>query len=340
MDFHLSGRPQMEKQVMNKTILITGAGGFIGSHLTELCIEEGYSVKAFIHYNSRNNWGWLEESKYKNELEVISGDIRDYDSVYNAMKGCDTVFHLAALIGIPYSYISPLAYIRTNIEGTYNILQSAKELKTTEILITSTSEIYGTAQYVPMDENHPIVGQSPYSATKIGADHLSLSFYRSFGLPVKIVRPFNVYGPRQSARAIIPTIIAQLLSGKNAIKLGNLHPTRDLTFVKDTVRGFIEIAKSDKLFGEITNIGMNEEVSIGDLVNLIAKLMNANVKIERVVDRIRPDKSEVERLYCDNFKILKYTNWKPKYTLEKGLSLTIEWMKQNMKFYKPEIYNV
>jgi len=325
---------------MNKTVLITGAAGFIGSHLTELCVEEGYNVRAFIHYNSRNNWGWLEESNYKNELEVISGDIRDYDSVYNAMKGSNIVFNLAAVIGIPYSYISPLAYIRTNIEGTYNVLQSAKELKTSDIIIASTSETYGTAQYVPIDEKHPMVGQSPYSATKIAADHLALSFYRSFDLPVKIVRPFNVYGPRQSARAIMPTIIIQILNGKKIIKLGNLDPTRDFTFVKDAVKGFMEIAKSDKLFGGITSMGTNEEISVGNLAILIGNLMNTEIKIERETDRIRPDKSEVERLCCDNSKILKYTNWRPEYKLEKGLSLTIEWIKQNMKFYKPEIYNV
>jgi len=323
-----------------KNILITGAGGFIGSHLTEKCVELNYEVKAFVRYNSRNDWGWLEESGYRNEIAVITGDIRDYDSVYNAMKGCDAVFHLAALIGIPYSYISPLAYIRTNVEGTYNILQSAKELGTKNILITSTSETYGTAQYVPIDEKHPMVGQSPYSASKIAADQLALSYFRSFKLPVKIVRPFNVYGPRQSARAIIPTVITQILSEEKEIRLGNLQPTRDLTYVKDTVNGFWEIAKSDKLFGEITNIGMNEEISIENLVKLIAKLMNTNIKIEVEEDRIRPDKSEVERLYCDNSKILKYTGWKTEYKLEKGLFETIEWLKQNIKYYKPKIYNV
>ncbi len=325
---------------MKDKILVTGSAGFIGSHLTELLVEQGYNVKAFIHYNSRNNWGWLEESQYKNGIEIIAGDIRDYDSVFNTMKGCDNVFHLAALIGIPYSYISPLAYIRTNIEGTYNILQAAKELELENVLITSTSETYGTAQYVPIDEKHPMVGQSPYSASKIAADHLALSFYRSFGLPVKIVRPFNVYGPRQSARAIIPTIITQILNGQKIIKLGNLKPTRDLTFVKDTVKAFIEIAKSDDLFGETTNIGMNEDISIEDLVKLIVKLMNANIKIKMEEARIRPEKSEVERLRCDNSKILKYTEWKPEYNLEKGLLLTIEWITQNMKFYKPKIYNV
>jgi len=326
--------------MITEKVLVTGAAGFIGSHLTELLVEQGYSVKAFVHYNSRNHWGWLEDSKYKNDIEVISGDIRDYDSVYNSMQDCDTVFHLAALIGIPYSYISPLAYIKTNIEGTYNVLQSAKELSLENVLITSTSETYGTAQYVPIDEKHPMVGQSPYSATKIGADHLALSFYKSFNLPVKIVRPFNTYGPRQSARAIIPTIITQILSGKRKIKLGNLYPTRDLTFVKDTANAFLEIAKSDKLYGEITNIGMNEEISIGNLATLIIELLDE--KAEIIIDqiRIRPDKSEVERLYCDNSKLIKNTNWRQKYSLETGLKETIKWIKNNLNIYKAEIYNV
>jgi len=321
-------------------VLVTGAAGFIGSHLTELCIEKGYTVKAFIHYNSRNSWGWLEGSKYKFDMEVIAGDIRDYDSVYNAMKGCDTVFHLAALIGIPYSYISPLAYIKTNIQGTYNVLQAAKELKLKNILITSTSETYGTAQYTPIDEKHPMVGQSPYSATKIAADQLALSYYRSFNLPVKIVRPFNTYGPRQSARAVIPTVITQILSGKRRIKLGNLHPTRDLTYVKDTTNGFIEIAKSVNLFGEVTNIGMKEEISIVNLVKLIARLMHSEIEIKTDNNRIRPDNSEVERLFCDNSKIIQNTNWRPKYSLEKGLYETINWLEKNINFYKPNIYNV
>jgi len=325
---------------MDNKILVTGAGGFIGSHLTELLVEQGYSVKAFVHYNSRNYWGWLEKSSCKNEIEVITGDIRDYDSVYNAMKNCDTVFHLAALIGIPYSYVSPLAYIKTNIEGTYNILQSARELSVKNVLITSTSETYGTAQYIPIDENHPLVGQSPYSATKIGADQLALSFYNSFNLPVKIVRPFNTYGPRQSARAIIPTIITQILSGKNEIMLGNLNPTRDLTFVKDTANGFLEIAKSDRLFGEITNIGMNIEISIGNLAELIIQLMGDKVEIIYDSQRIRPEKSEVKRLCCDNSKLLQNTSWRPKYTLEKGLKETIEWFKNNLDIYKSGKYNV
>jgi dTDP-glucose 4,6-dehydratase len=323
-----------------KKILITGAAGFIGSHLTELLIKQGFVVKAFVKYNSKNNWGWLETSEVKNEVEVITGDIRDYDSVYNAMKDCNSVFHLAALIGIPYSYVSPLAYIKTNIEGTYNILQASKELGVEQILVTSTSETYGTAQYVPIDEKHPMVGQSPYSASKIAADQLAISYYRSFNLPVKIVRPFNTFGPRQSARAIIPTIITQILSGKRKINLGNLNPTRDLTFVKDTCKGFIEIYKSEKLFGEITNIGMKEEITISDLVHKIAKLLNTPIEIETEEQRVRPENSEVERLFCDNTKLISNTNWKPDYNLEKGLVETIDWLKKNINLYKTDIYNV
>ena len=323
-----------------KKLLITGAGGFIGSHLVEKCVEEGSTVKAFLHYNSKNNWGWLDNSYFKNDIEIVSGDIRDYDSVCSAVKGCDSVFHLAALIGIPYSYESPLAYIRTNIEGTYNVLQSSKMLDVSNVLITSTSETYGSAQYVPINEEHPMVGQSPYAATKIGSDHLALSFYRSFDLPVKVVRPFNTYGPRQSSRAIIPTIITQILNGKKEIKLGNLNPTRDLTFVKDTADGFIQIAKANDLFGEITNIGMNCEISIGHLVDLIIEIMDVNVEIITENKRIRPEKSEVDRLFCDNNKITEKTNWKPKYDIRKGLSETIEWLNNNLKHYKPELYNV
>lgn len=321
-------------------VLVTGAGGFIGSHLAELCVEKGYRVRAFVHYNSKNNWGWLEDSEYRSQMEIICGDIRDYDSVESAVSGCDTVFHLAALIGIPYSYVSPLAYIRTNIEGTYNILESARHLGTDNVLITSTSETYGTAQYVPIDEKHPVVGQSPYSAAKISADHFALSYYRSFDLPVKIVRPFNTYGPRQSARAVIPTIIIQLLNGKKSVKLGNAFPTRDLTFVRDTANGFLAVAAADSLFGEITNIGMNEEISIGELAALIGELMGVRPDIAGDRQRIRPEKSEVERLRCDNSKLLKHTSWRPDYDLRKGLTETIEWLKSNMHHYKPDLYNI
>lgn len=323
-----------------KTVLITGAGGFIGSHLTEKCVESGYKVKAFVRYNSKNNWGWLERSPVKKDIEVISGDIRDFDSVSDAMKGCDEVFHLAALIGIPYSYVSPLAYIRTNVEGTYNVLESARKQNLSNIIVTSTSETYGTAQHVPIDEKHPMVGQSPYSASKIGADQMAISYFRSFGSPVKIVRPFNTYGPRQSARAIIPTVITQILSGQTNLKLGNTSPTRDLTFVKDTANGFLEISKSEKLNGEITNIGMNEEISVGDLANMIGQIIGKKVSFETDKQRVRPANSEVERLMCSNEKIMKNTSWKPKYDLKKGLAETIEWLKDNLDSYKADIYNV
>jgi NAD dependent epimerase/dehydratase len=321
-------------------VLITGAAGFIGSHLTELLVKEGYDVKAFVRYNSKNSWGWLESSTVNNDVEIISGDIRDYDSVSNALKDCKAVFHLAALIGIPYSYVSPKAYIETNITGTYNVLQASKDFELEQVLITSTSETYGTAQYVPIDENHPMVGQSPYSATKIAADHLSISFHRSFNLPVKIVRPFNTYGPRQSARAIIPTIISQIFSDKQNLTIGNLAPTRDLTYVKDTCNGFLEIFNSEKLFGEITNIGMGQEISINDLVTKILKLTESEKSIETDKNRIRPDNSEVERLMCNNAKLINNSGWKPAYNLDKGLIETIEWLKQNMNNYKPDIYNV
>lgn len=323
-----------------KKLLITGATGFIGSHLTELCVELGYRVIAFDRYNTYNHWGWLEDSGYKNDFEIILGDIRDYDSVYAAMKGCDSVFHLAALIGIPYSYVSPLAYIRTNVEGTYNVLESARNLKLENVLITSTSETYGTAQYVPIDEKHPMVGQSPYSASKISADQLAISYYRSFNVPVKIVRPFNTYGPRQSARAVIPTIIGQVLNDKNEIKLGKLTPTRDLTFVKDTCLGFLEIFKSNKLLGEIANIGMNREISIGNLAAKIGSLMNVRITIKEDSQRVRPEGSEVDRLVCDNRKILKETKWNPEYDLESGLNETISWLESNTHMYKTDQYNI
>jgi NAD dependent epimerase/dehydratase len=326
----------------NKTILITGATGFIGSHLTEYFVEKGFNVVAFDRYNSNNDWGWLENSTYKNDFQVILGDIRDYDSVSKAMVGCDAVFHLAALIGIPYSYVSPLAYIRTNIEGTYNVLEAAKNLNMEQILITSTSETYGTAQYVPIDEKHPLVGQSPYSASKIAADQLTISYYKSFELPIKLVRPFNTYGPRQSARAIIPTIISQILTGKTEIELGSLTPTRDLTFVKDTCVGFEEIFKSESLFGEVTNIGMKAEISIGELAQLIANIMGVKLSIKATEERIRPKNSEVERLFCNNSKLLKHTSWKPNYTLEQGIAEVIKWMKNsdNLNYFKADRYNV
>lgn len=323
-----------------KKILVTGAGGFIGSHLTELLIKEGFKVKAFVRYNSRNYWGWLEDSEVKDEIEVIIGDIRDYDSVHSALQDCSAVFHLAALIGIPYSYVSPLAYIKTNVEGTYNVLQASKELGLEQVLITSTSETYGTARYVPIDEKHPIVGQSPYSASKIAADQLALSFYRSFNLPVKIVRPFNTYGPRQSARAVIPTIIIQILNIYDNLTLGNLTPTRDLTYVKDTVKAFFEIFNSEKLFGEVINVGMNSEISIKDLVEKICVTLNTDITLQKEISRVRPEMSEVERLLCDNTKLRVNTGWKPDYDLNSGLNETIEWIRSNIHLFKSNIYNV
>lgn len=324
----------------NTKVLITGAGGFIGSHLVERCVEAGFTVRAFVHYNSRNFHGWLESSPVYKELEVVTGDIRDYDSVLAASEGCDTVFHLAALIGIPYSYVSPQAYIRTNVDGTYNVLQACRTLQTPNILVTSTSETYGTAQYVPIDEKHPAVGQSPYSATKIAADQLAISYHRSFGLPVKIVRPFNAYGPRQSARAIIPTVITQILAGKRELSLGNLAPTRDLTFARDTAAGFLAIAKHDGLHGDPVNIGMGWEISIGDLVQKIAALMGVEVAIASAAERQRVAASEVERLLADATKLLSATGWAPEYDLERGLRETITWLEKHHHAYKADLYNV
>ena len=322
--------------------LVTGADGFIGSHLVEYLLEKGYDVKAFTYYNSFNNWGWLDtlpKEKLK-QIEIFSGDIRDPNGVRTAIKGMDEVFHLAALIAIPFSYHSPDSYVDTNIKGTLNVLQACRDFNTSKVLITSTSEVYGTAQYVPIDENHPYQGQSPYSATKIGADRLAESFYRSFEMPISIVRPFNTYGPRQSARAIIPTIITQLLDGKEEIKLGSLTPTRDFNYVKDTVRGFYEIAKSDKTIGEEINIATNNEISIGQLANEIISQINPNAKIICDEKRLRPEKSEVNRLLGDNTKIKSLTNWKSEYTFEQGIKETINWMKQNLDKYKVDIYNI
>ncbi len=329
---------------MSKKILITGADGFIGSHLTEALLQEGYDVKVFTYYNSFNSWGWLDTlSKDKlKEIEVFTGDIRDPNGVREAMKGADEVFHLAALIAIPFSYHSPDSYVDTNIKGTLNVLQAARDLETERILVTSTSEVYGTAQYVPIDELHPYQGQSPYSATKIGADRLAESFYRSFNMPISIVRPFNTYGPRQSARAVIPTIITQLLSGETEIKLGSLTPTRDFNFVKDTARGFIEIAKSDRTIGEEINIATQDEISIGRLAEEMIRQINPNAKIVCDDQRLRPDKSEVNRLLGSNEKIKKLTDWSPSYTFEEGIRETIEWFRkpENLAKYKADIYNI
>ena len=325
-----------------KKILVTGADGFIGSHLTEELVKKGYKVKAFVYYNSFNTWGWLDTlpASIMEKIEVFQGDIRDPHGVKEAMKGCDAVFHLAALIAIPFSYHSPDAYVDTNIKGTLNILQAARELEIERVLVTSTSEVYGTAQYVPIDEKHPFQGQSPYSATKIGADRLAESFYRSFNLPVTIVRPFNTYGPRQSARAVIPTIITQLLSGKEEIKLGSLTPTRDFNYVKDTVNGFIEIYRSDKTIGEEINIATQQEISIGELANELICQINPSARIICDEQRLRPEKSEVNRLLGSNQKILCLTDWKPQYSFSQGISETIDFLKHNMDRYKADIYNV
>ncbi len=323
-------------------VLVTGSDGFIGSHLTEELVKKGYQVKAFVYYNSFNNWGWLDmlpKDVMKN-IEVFQGDIRDPNGVEQAMKDVDTVFHLAALIAIPFSYHSPDTYVDTNIKGTLNVLQAARKLETKRVLVTSTSEVYGTAQYVPIDEKHPFQGQSPYSATKIGADRLAESFYRSFGLPVTIVRPFNTYGPRQSARAVIPTIITQLLAGETEIKLGSLTPTRDFNYVKDTVNGFISIYESDKTIGEEINIATQKEISIGQLAEELISQINPRAKIVCDEERLRPEKSEVNRLLGCNEKIMRLTDWKPLYSLEEGLKETIAFLKENLDEYKPDIYNL
>ena len=325
-----------------KKLLVTGADGFIGSHLTEELVKNGYNVKAFVFYNSFNTWGWLDclDKDLMDYVEVFTGDIRDPHGVKTAMKGCDAVFHLAALIGIPFSYHSPDAYVDTNIKGTLNVLQAARELETERVLVTSTSEVYGTAQYVPIDEKHPFQGQSPYSATKIGADRLAESFYRSFSLPVSIVRPFNTYGPRQSARAVIPTIITQLLAGKEEIRLGSLTPTRDFNYVKDTANGFIAIYESDKTVGEEINIASGQEASIGKLADELIRQINPKAKIVCDEERLRPEKSEVNRLLGSNEKIKRLTDWKQNWSFSDGLAETIRWMREHWSDYKTDIYNV
>lgn len=329
---------------MGKKVLVTGADGFIGSHLTELLLEEGYDVKAFCYYNSFNSWGWLDSlpKEKLDEIEIFTGDIRDPNGVRTAMEDVDMVFHLAALIAIPFSYHSPDSYVDTNIKGTLNVLQAAKDLDVERVLVTSTSEVYGTAQYVPITEDHPKQGQSPYSATKIGADHIAESFYRSFDLPVTIVRPFNTYGPRQSARAVIPTIITQLLKGKAEVKLGDLRPTRDLVYVKDTARGYIEISRCDELIGHEVNIATQNEISIGDLANEMIQQINPEAKIVQDEERLRPSKSEVYRLFGSNEKLKEFTDWDPEYSLSKGIAETIEWFSnsENLKQYKADIYNI
>ncbi|MEI7898150.1 MAG: NAD-dependent 4,6-dehydratase LegB [bacterium] len=325
-------------KIADKKVLITGGSGFIGSHLTEELIDRGCDVKVFVHYNSFNRWGWIDylPSEKKKKIEVFTGDIRDPNGVREAMKGCDVVFHLAALIGIPYSYHSPDTYVDTNVKGTLNILQAARQLDVSRIIHTSTSEIYGTAQFVPITEEHPVNPQSPYAATKAAADFLALTFYRSFNTPVAVVRPFNTYGPRQSARAIIPTIITQLVNGDGKVTLGSVTPTRDLNFVKDTANGFIKAAESDMALGEVINLGSNYEISVGDLARKIATLMGKEIHIQGADERIRPGKSEVERLWAANQKAKDLLNWQPEFDLESGLKETISWFSrpENMEFYK------
>jgi NAD dependent epimerase/dehydratase len=327
-----------------KKALITGADGFIGSHLTEALVNQGYDVRAFVYYNSFNSYGWLDSipNETKNKIDFFAGDIRDPNGVREAMKGVDIVFHLAALIAIPFSYHSPDSYIDTNVKGTLNIIQAARDNQVSRVLVTSTSEVYGTAQFVPITELHPKQPQSPYSASKIGADSIADSFYRSFDLPLTIVRPFNTFGPRQSARAVIPTIISQLLNGAEEIKLGDISPTRDLLFVKDTVNGFLKIAECNKLIGHEVNIATQSEISVGDLAQTLINQINPNAKIVSDSMRLRPEKSEVYRLFGSNEKLKSLTDWKQDYSLEKGLAETVEWFskKKNLQQYKSDIYNV
>ncbi len=320
-----------------KKVLVTGAGGFIGSHLVERLVDLGANVRGFVHYNSLGRWGWLDDSSKKDHVDVIVGDIIDHDSVRNAVKGVEVVFHLAALIGIPYSYQAPSSYVQTNVVGTLNVLQASLATKVEKVVHTSTSEAYGSAQYVPIDENHPLQGQSPYSATKIGADKLAESFFRSFELPVATIRPFNTYGPRQSARAIIPTVISQALT-QSKLRLGNLTPTRDLNFVSDTVEGFLHVASEAKAVGEVINIGNGKEISIGDLAQKIIKLMGKNVSIVSESQRERPEASEVDRLCADISKARMLLDWEPKYNLDDGLSKTIAWVKSNIDSFRPNTY--
>lgn len=331
-----------------KKILVTGADGFIGSHLTEELLKSGCNVRASVLYNSFNSWGWLDymPKSLQDNLEIFSGDIRDPHGVQEAMKGCEVVIHLAALIAIPYSYHSPDTYVDTNIKGTLNILQAARKLGVEKVVHTSTSEVYGTARFTPINEEHPLQGQSPYSATKIAADQMAIAFHNSFDTPVAIIRPFNTYGPRQSARAVIPTVVTQIASGQRNIKLGSTHPTRDFNYVKDTVKGFISVAESDASIGKVINIGSNYEISIGELVGLIAEIMQVKIEIQTEQLRLRPEKSEVERLWADNTRAKKLLGWEPEYAgyegLKRGLTETINWFRNsdNLKKYRPGVYNL
>lgn len=325
-----------------KTVLVTGADGFIGSHLVELLVREGFKVKALSQYNSFNYWGWLEDISCLGDVEVLNGDIRDPSYCRYITKNVDVVYHLAALIAIPYSYVAPDSYLETNIKGTLNICQAARDNGVQRVIHTSTSEVYGTAQYVPIDENHPLQAQSPYSASKIGADAMAMSFFNSFDLPLTIARPFNTYGPRQSARAVIPTIISQIASGKKQIQLGDVTPTRDFNYVTDTCKGFFQLASCEKAIGQVVNIGSNFEISIGDTLSLIRELMGSDVEFLTDEQRIRPEKSEVFRLWCDNSKIRGLTGFEPSYNIKQGLEATINWftLADNLAKYKTDIYNV
>ncbi|MGD1151743.1 MAG: GDP-mannose 4,6-dehydratase [Syntrophales bacterium] len=319
--------------------LVTGAAGFIGSHLCENLARNGERVRAFIHYNSRNYWGWLEKSDYRDQIEVMAGDLRDLDSVLHAVDGADRIYHLGALIGIPYSYESPLAYVRTNIEGTYNVLEAARRFGVGRILITSTSEVYGTALYIPIDEKHPLQPQSPYSASKIGADNLALSYHLSFDLPVVIARPFNTFGPRQSSRAIIPTIATQLLSGIREVSLGNLAPRRDLTYVEDTVEAMRLISRETQFVGKVVNIGSQQDISVGEIFEKLCTLLKCPATVCVQPERVRPDSSEVMRLLCDSNLLRAGTSWVPKYSLDEGLEKTVAWLKDHLMLYKHDTYN-
>jgi NAD dependent epimerase/dehydratase len=328
--------------MIDKYALVTGADGFIGSHLVELLLAQGYKVKALVQYNSFNHWGWLEELENSSQLEVICGDVRDPHFCRTITENIDVVFHLAALIAIPYSYVAPDSYVSTNVNGTLNICQACLDNNVSRVIHTSTSEVYGTAQYVPIDEKHPLQAQSPYSASKIGADAMAMSYFNAFDLPLTIARPFNTYGPRQSARAVIPTIITQIANGEKQIKLGDVTPTRDFNYVEDTCRGFLALASSEQTIGEVVNIGSNFEISVGDTLTLIKKIMQSDVEFIIDDQRLRPEKSEVNRLWCDNSKINNLTQFLPEHTIEQGLRKTVEWFTNpvNLKKYKHDIYNV